>query len=562
MDPNLLKHIEYFLDPNSQTGDLDSQQQRRLNSAASTSPTANFWDAAGLNVDSALGSPSSAPTTLSFESFGQSIPTNTTKVQPPARSQHPFGQSSRVILPPRPPKSKAGHERKRTKLSTESTPFDNVDYWIQFDNDEGASGEVGSPELSHQKIKETQQQPSQQEQSSQQQQQQQPQRPQQQQQQRPKIQHSHTSPALTSTRDHPQRPREHGSSRSAAAAPASSRPLHRSFRPEDILEDEALDYALSEEGDITAEDFGSMNLADHLSRIDSMPPPDVPPREGLYSTPLSWEKPQPGLRLDSLMSMHSPQQLNEDEQRRLIAIAMNTGPIMGGLGSGQFGQSSGSRGYVAGGGLHATLGSGINLAALGGFGGFGGLGSLGMGQITDDAPLLRPETPPVAKEPQPRLSRSSTEKPEGKGKGKAKDKEKDGGEDEDDHDSKETKGKGKSGDRTAHNDIERKYRTNLKDKIAELRDAVPALRTIQEGVVDEGDESVPGNRPKVSKGTVLTKATEYINYLEKKNEAILAQHQQLSRRLAAFEQLLSQTARPTFQMPNYSRTLFDPRAFC
>lgn len=63
-------------------------------------------------------------------------------------------------------------------------------------------------------------------------------------------------------------------------------------------------------------------------------------------------------------------------------------------------------------------------------------------------------------------------------------------------------------------------------------------------------------------GTVLTKATEYISYLEKKNRAIMLQHQQLSRRLAAFEQLLSQTARPTFQMPNYSRTLFDPRAFC
>lgn len=233
-----------------------------------------------------------------------------------------------------------------------------------------------------------------------------------------------------------------------------------------------------------------------------MPPPDVPPREGLYSTPLSWEKPQPGLRLDSLMSMQNPQQLNEDEQRRLIAIAMNTGPIMGGLGSGQFGQANGSRGgYVAGDGLHATLGSGINLAALGGFGGFGGLGSMGIGQITDDAPLLRPETPPVAKEPQPRLSRASTEKPEGKGKGKGKDKERDKEEDDDDEDSKDMKGKGKSGDRTAHNDIERKYRTNLKDKIAELRDAVPALRTIQEGVVDEGEESVSGNRPKVSKAS-------------------------------------------------------------
>lgn len=58
-----------------------------------------------------------------------------------------------MILPPRPPKSKAGHERKRTKLSTESTPFDSVDYWLQFDNEEG-TGDGSHIELSHQKAKE------------------------------------------------------------------------------------------------------------------------------------------------------------------------------------------------------------------------------------------------------------------------------------------------------------------------------------------------------------------------------------------------------------------------
>lgn len=247
-----------------------------------------------------------------------------------------------------------------------------------------------------------------------------------------------------------------------------------------MWDDSALDYALSEEGgesfgresmggDQRAEDFSSMNLADQMSNIDTMPPSEVPPREGLYSTPLSWEKPQPGLRLDSLISMQSPTSLNEAEQRRLIAIAMNTGPMMGGLGSGS-GLFQGSSGYSAGGnGLHATLGPGMNVN-LGGY--------MGMGQITDDAPLLRPETPDVAKPPQPRLSRATTEMTDRSEKGK---------------------GKAGPGDRTAHNDIERKYRTNLKDKIAELRDAVPALRTIQEGVVDDGDSSSAAGRPKVSK---------------------------------------------------------------
>lgn len=63
-------------------------------------------------------------------------------------------------------------------------------------------------------------------------------------------------------------------------------------------------------------------------------------------------------------------------------------------------------------------------------------------------------------------------------------------------------------------------------------------------------------------GTVLTKATEYIHYLERRNKQIMQEHRKLSQRLQAFEQLLSATARPTYQMPSYSRALFDPRGFC
>ena len=143
----------------AQTDDLESQQQRRYNQNASSNSAQNFWDIAGLPSDSGLASPSSAPGGLNFDSFGQSV---NQPNRPQQRQQMP-GQGSRVILPPRAPKPKAGHERKRTKLSTESTPFDNVDYWIQFDNDEGA-GEPGGTDLSHQQGKEAQQQQQQQQQ--------------------------------------------------------------------------------------------------------------------------------------------------------------------------------------------------------------------------------------------------------------------------------------------------------------------------------------------------------------------------------------------------------------
>lgn len=200
MDPNLLKQIEYFLEPNSQvslasesfccsiinqdtgkryengmtklvhcshtsqTSHPDSQQQQHRFAAAAASSSSgsapNFWDIAGLNVDSGLGSPSS-PASLSFESFGQSTNAKSPHQQQQQQQQQPRTMtsgpestpSSRVILPPRPPRTKAGHERKRTKLSTETTPFDNVDYWIQFDNEEDAEAGAGSSGLTHEKSK-------------------------------------------------------------------------------------------------------------------------------------------------------------------------------------------------------------------------------------------------------------------------------------------------------------------------------------------------------------------------------------------------------------------------
>lgn len=49
-----------------------------------------------------------------------------------------------------------------------------------------------------------------------------------------------------------------------------------------------------------------------------------------------------------------------------------------------------------------------------------------------------------------------------------------------------SKDKPRSSDRTTHNDVERKYRMNLKDKIAELKAAVPSLQSASEGDSDGG----------------------------------------------------------------------------
>ncbi|KAB5566582.1 helix-loop-helix DNA-binding domain-containing protein [Coniochaeta sp. 2T2.1] len=277
-------------------------------------------------------------------------------------------------------------------------------------------------------------------------------------------------------------------------------------RFDDFGDDSALDNALSDD-----EDYSGINLADELSKIETMPQADIPQREGLYSTPLSWERPQPGIRMDQLIGF-TPPSMNEAEQRRLIAIAMNPGPSMGGLGSNlMFGLNSG---------MSTPMGSGYGTAT--------------MSQFTESAPLSRP-TGQLPARPQPKRQTSTSDK----GKGNAK-----------------------GSDRAAHNDIERKYRTNLKDRIAELKSAVPALQTISEDAGDEDEPSQPGRAPKVSKGTVLTKATEYIQQLERRNKQIMAEHQTLSRRLQAFEQLLAAQARPAFRVPDYSRALFDPRAFC
>ncbi|KAH6688264.1 sterol regulatory element binding protein Sre1 [Plectosphaerella plurivora] len=97
--------------------------------------------------------------------------------------------------------------------------------------------------------------------------------------------------------------------------------------------------------------------------------------------------------------------------------------------------------------------------------------------------------------------------------------------------------------KTAHNMIEKRYRTNLNDKIAALRDSVPSLRIMSKSArgedTTEDREELHGLTPahKLNKATVLSKATEYIRHLEKRNNRLLDENHAMQSRIAAFEKL-------------------------
>lgn len=75
-------------------------------------------------------------------------------------------------------------------------------------------------------------------------------------------------------------------------------------------------------------------------------------------------------------------------------------------------------------------------------------------------------------------------------------------------------GKSTSVQNKSHSLVEKRYRTNLNEKIAVLRQSVPSLR-------DDGQypNDIPVLAPalKHNKATILTKAIEYIQHLEKRN---------------------------------------------
>ncbi|KAE8150778.1 hypothetical protein BDV25DRAFT_105437 [Aspergillus avenaceus] len=92
----------------------------------------------------------------------------------------------------------------------------------------------------------------------------------------------------------------------------------------------------------------------------------------------------------------------------------------------------------------------------------------------------------------------------------------------------------------AHNVIEKRYRANLNEKIAELRDSVPSLRTSRHLVDDdEGEGATPAN--KLNKASILSKATEYIRHLEIRNKRLEDENTALKNRLRQLDKAVDQS---------------------
>ncbi|KAK6221964.1 hypothetical protein LQW54_001184 [Pestalotiopsis sp. IQ-011] len=288
--------------------------------------------------------------------------------------------------------------------------------------------------------------------------------------------------------------------------------LDFSSRTDDWLEDSALEHALSSE-----EDSFSMALDDDFAQRDVAQTQDVAP-ERLYSTPLSWDAPQPGVGTESYFNVNPA--FNDPERQRLLAIAM---------GSGLTQLPAEPRNSA----MDFTFDMQASPSAT--------------SDTTSNPPEPKHRRTSFAITSSAKTSRSNSRSglitPNELNEPSAK------------------KEKPRNSDRAAHNDIERKYRTNLKDRIADLREAIPSLRSIPEDFDDDGSPVPVSRAPKVSKGTILTKATEYIHQLERRNRSMSHKNEELLRRLQAFEQLLGATPAPaTWQPQGYGAAVFNPAA--
>ncbi|KAL1973698.1 hypothetical protein VTN31DRAFT_5258 [Thermomyces dupontii] len=103
--------------------------------------------------------------------------------------------------------------------------------------------------------------------------------------------------------------------------------------------------------------------------------------------------------------------------------------------------------------------------------------------------------------------------------------------------------KSNSSKRRSHNVIEKRYRANLNEKIAELRDSVPSLRALarQTGGCSGQDGAPTSVANKLNKASILSKATEYIRHLEIRNRRLEEENQALRAKLRELDRVIDRT---------------------
>ncbi|XP_068609632.1 protein max isoform X2 [Brachionichthys hirsutus] len=89
--------------------------------------------------------------------------------------------------------------------------------------------------------------------------------------------------------------------------------------------------------------------------------------------------------------------------------------------------------------------------------------------------------------------------------------------------------------RAHHNALERKRRDHIKDSFHSLRDSVPALQGEKVGTA-QPDRSAGTQMAHASRAQILDKATEYIQYMRRKNHTHQQDIDDLKRQNALLEQ--------------------------
>ncbi|KAI2777048.1 HLH-domain-containing protein [Daldinia loculata] len=445
MDAGVMQDIDVYPAGNDKTFETFFDQSTDYSQQLSS---ISFWDELDRSAESSVVN--SVPTSGSHQ-------TPSTSADSPAStaSQNLSTISHKHKLPRQElPKKRQCSDIRRSKFAENPSTLDCSDYWLRFDSDNESD-----PLFAENRENRT-----------------------------------GKSPILAQPRPRPRIVGRSGNNFKVAYPPSSTA---------DLVDDSALDHALSDEDDLF-----SMALADQLTKNDSAPiPSEVPPRERLYSTPLSWEPPQPGFRMD-YVNVNPP--FNDPERQRLLAIAMGTGQVPPPQ-------------------IAARQAPGMDFRFE-----------------VNQSPTTMSDS--KSNTPEPRIKPTIT-RPQAPTRNNSMDA------------TEKSREKPRNSDRAAHNDIERKYRTNLKDKIAELRDAIPSLRAIPEDGDDNDNGGASRTAPKVSKGTVLTKATEYIHQLERRNRSMAQKNEELARRLHAFEQLVGAAPAPNWAPQGYGASVFNPRAF-